>query len=135
MLIIHFLGIAMLLGTGFAYMFLEIPNSKRDKKDSLDFTIKLSPLSIMGYVGLTALIISGGYLILPYWPTIGNNPLLLTKLILVIMIVIITSIMKILTKKAKKENSETLMNVVGKLSRLPLMLGLFIIILAVYIFH
>ena len=63
MLIIHFIGLAMGLGTSLAFMFLGIASSKMEKKDAEQFTLKTLVLSRMGHIGLTPQTASqlGGY--------------------------------------------------------------------------
>jgi len=61
MLIVHLLGLVMGLGTSFA-------------------------LSTMHHLGITMLIISGLYLMSPFWMTLNARPLLITKLILVLVL-------------------------------------------------
>ncbi|MCB0639038.1 MAG: hypothetical protein KDC54_20555, partial [Lewinella sp.] len=58
-LIIHFIGLAMGLGTSFAFMFLGIASSKMEKNDGINFMLKAMSISRMGHIGLTLLILSG----------------------------------------------------------------------------
>ena len=105
MLIIHFIGIAMFIGTGFAFMFLEIANSKtKEKEEALRFTFKTFALSKMGHIGLALLLLSGFYLMNPYWQNLTYIPLLLAKLILVAVLAVIIGIISSLARKAKKGN-------------------------------
>ena len=67
MLFIHFIGLAMRLGTSFAHIFLNIATSKMTKEEATKFHIHSFALSKMGHIGLALLIISGLYLMTPYW--------------------------------------------------------------------
>ena len=58
MLIIHFLGLAMGLGTSFAFMFLGIAGSKMDKEEGKTFALKTFSLGTMGHIGLVMLILA-----------------------------------------------------------------------------
>jgi uncharacterized protein with PQ loop repeat len=60
MMITHFIGLVMGLGTSFAFMFLRNVSSKMEEKEAQKFSLNIFALSKMGYIGLTLLIISGG---------------------------------------------------------------------------
>lgn len=101
MLIIHFIGLAMGIGTSFAFMFLGITSSKIENKERIKFSLNTFALSKMGHIGLTLLIISGVYLIIPYWGNLTENPLLILKLILVLILDALIGIIPSTAKKAK----------------------------------
>ena len=88
MLIIHFLGLAMGLGTSFALMFLGIAGSRMDKEEGKKFALKTFALGTMGHIGLVMLIVSGLYLMTPYWNALSSMPMLLAKLLLVLVLTI-----------------------------------------------
>ncbi len=75
MLIVHFIGLAMGIGTSFAFLFLGIASSKMEQNEGQKFTLNTFALAKMGHVGLALLIISGGYLMTPYWESLANTPL------------------------------------------------------------
>ncbi|WP_196886442.1 hypothetical protein [Aureivirga sp. CE67] len=135
MLITHFIGISMFIGTGFAFMFLEIFNAKLEKDEKLKFTKRILPLSRMGHIGLFILIMSGGYLGTPYWKVMDNLPLFRVKLLLVLLLIIVISVMAVFTRKAKKGNEEYYFKKIEPLSKISFLLGFSIIILAVMNFH
>lgn len=135
MLIIHFIGLAMGLGTSFGFMFLGMASSKLEKEESLKFQIRAMALSRMGHIGLTLLIISGLALMTPYWSSILSTPLLLTKLILVLTLAALIGIITSIGKKANQENAEAQFKKIEPLGKIALLTGLVIVILAVYIFH
>lgn len=83
MLILHFIGLTMGLGTGFAHGFLGIAASKMSPDEATRFRMHSLVLSRMGHIGLALLIVSGLYLITPYWAMLPHSPLLITKLSLV----------------------------------------------------
>ena len=67
MLIIHFIGLAMGLGTSFAHAFLGKTISKLEQSEAAKFRSQIMVLSQMGYTGALFLIVSGIYLLVPYW--------------------------------------------------------------------
>lgn len=135
MLIVHFIGLAMGVGTSFAFMFLGIAASKMDKTEGQKFTINTFALSRMGHIGLGLLIISGGYLMTPYWSILPSMPLLIIKLVLVLLLIVLIGIITTAAGKVKKGETGTNMTKIRPLGQINLIIGLAIIMLAVYVFH
>lgn len=135
MLIIHFIGVAMGLGTGFAYIFLGIAAAKLPKEERPDFFIKISKLGIMGHIGLTLLIISGGYLLTPYLPGLAHTPLLIAKLVCVLLLIVVIGIITNFSKKARQGDTEKYIKKIAALGKVSLTLSLSIVVLAVLVFH
>lgn len=135
MLIIHFIGLAMGIGTSFAFMFLGIASSKMEEKESQNFILNILALRKMGYIGLTLLVISGGYLMTPYWKSLTTSPLLIAKLLLVMILFSLIGIIGAALKKAIKGDAGSHLKKIGALGKLALLTGLTIIVLAVYNFH
>lgn len=135
MLIFHFIGLAMGLGTSLAYVFLGIAASKMEKKEARSYTLKNFALSKMGYIGIALLVITGGYLMTPYWNTLADNHLLITKLSLVLVLIIELIIINSYIVKARKGSAETSLKKIKILGRIALITTLIIVTLAVTVFH
>jgi uncharacterized membrane protein len=135
MLIVHFIGLAMGIGTSFAFMFLGIAGSKMEKTEAQKFALNTFALSRMGHIGLALLIISGGYLMTPYWGVLTHLPLLMAKLILVLVLGALIGIISSLARKAKSGDIEANLKKIQPLGKLSLLVSLAIVILAVYVFH
>jgi len=135
MLIVHFIGLAMGIGTSFAFMFLGIASAKMEKSEALKFSINSLALSRMGHIGLALLIISGGYLMTPYWSVLSTMTLLMAKLGLVLVLILLIGIITMNANKAKKGDAETYLKKIEPLGKISLLVGLTIIVLAVYVFH
>ena len=135
MLILHFIGLTMGLGTSFAHAFLDKLISKLEKEEATKFRLQVMVLSKMGYIGISLLIVSGVYLIIPYWSSLSQNPLLIVKLILVFILAILILLIGRGTKKAYKENAEGNLKKIEPMGKLTLIIGITIVILAVNIFH
>jgi uncharacterized membrane protein len=135
MLIVHFIGLTMGLGTSFAHAFLDKLISKLEKDEATKFRLQVMILSRMGYIGILLLIISGIYLIIPYWPSLPSNPLLILKLVLVLVLVILLIFIHSGTKKAKERDAAKYLKKIEPLGKLTLLTGITIVIIAVYIFH
>ncbi len=135
MLILHFIGLVMGLGTSFAHAFLGMAASKMSNDEATRFRMHALVLSRMGYIGISLLIISGLYLITPYWSALSSIPLLILKLILVLILVVLITLIGFSTKKIKQGEGETEFKKMEIFGKLTMMIGLLIVVLAVYIFH
>lgn len=135
MLIAHFLGLAMGLGTSFAFFFLGMARSKMGKEEGKKFALNALAMSRMGHIGLTLLILSGGYLMTPYWVLLGSRPLLIAKLLLVLGLVFTVSLQSVYAKRAKKGDSKANLKKIATLGRISLLSTIAIVILAVLIFR
>jgi uncharacterized membrane protein len=135
MLIVHFIGLAMGLGTSMAFIFLGIASSKMEKDEAQKFRLNTFALTKMGNIGLILLIISGGYLMTPYWSILTTTPLLMMKLVLVLALAAFIGIIGSFVKKAKKGDAESYLKKIPLLGKLALLTALTIVVLAVYIFH
>jgi len=135
MLIFHFIGLAMSLGTSLAFIFLGIAASKMEKKEAQNFTLKTFALSKMGYIGIALMVLTGGYLMTPYWKVLADMPLLITKLSLVLALIIELFIIHYFAAKAKKGNTESNLKKIKTLGIFSLITTLAIVILAVTVFH
>ena len=134
-LVIHFVGLAMALGTGFANLFLGVVASKLEPAEKGSFMSKTLILGKMGQIGLGLLIISGLYLASPFWQVISFMPLFIVKLILVVLLTIVVSIITLKVRKAKKENNPALLAKIKPLGIVTFLLGIAIVTFAVLSFH
>jgi len=134
MLIVHFLGLAMGIGTSFAFFFLGRAGSKMEKEERMKFALNSFALSRMGHIGLTMLIISGLYLITPFWASLASRPLLIAKLILVLALIVSVSFATIYAQRAKKGDTITNLKKIAALGKVSLLAGITIVVLAVLIF-
>jgi len=135
MLMFHFIGVAMGLGTSFAYMFLGIAGSKLDKEGQQDLFLKTASLGRMGHIGLTILVLTGGHLIMPYASDLMKSPLLIAKLVCVLSLGAVVGIITSYSKKAKSGDTELYMKKIQNLGKISMTLSLAIVVLAVLVFH
>lgn len=134
MLIIHFLGLAMGVGTSIGFVFLGIAGSKLEKEEGKKFAMNASAMSTMGHIGLTMLIISGLYLITPFWGALAAMPMLVAKLALVLSLTISVILASVYSKRAAKGDTESNLKKVALMGRVTLFSGITIVVLAVLIF-
>ena len=135
MLILHFIGLTMGLGTGFAHAFLGIAISKMSAEEATKFRLHSLVLGKMGHAGIGLLIVSGLYLITPYWKTLPDNPLLMLKLFLVVVLMVVIMLISSASKKAMNGDAEVQLKKMANLGKITLITGITIVILAVYIFQ
>lgn len=135
LLIIHFIGLAMGIGTGFAHAFLGSVAARMESKEATKFRLHSLVLTKMGNVGLTLLVISGLSLMTPYWETLPSSPLLIVKLSLVILLVIVITMLNVLGKRAQQSNPEEQFKKMQTLGKITMVLSLSIVIVAVSFFH
>ncbi|WP_461040906.1 hypothetical protein [Spirosoma harenae] len=135
MLFLHFIGLTMGLGTSFAHAFLAIATSKMQEDEARRFQLQSLVLSRMGHVGIVLLVISGLYLITPYWQVLTSLPLLIAKLMLVLALIVLIILIEVRSKRAKNGDAVAQLKKMESLGKMTLLIGLAIVILAVTVFH
>jgi uncharacterized membrane protein len=134
-LVTHFIGLTMAVGAGFANLFLGYAASKLDPAERGAFMSKLLILMRMGQTGLGLLLLSGFYLMNPYWNALPDMPTLIAKLSCVALLVIMVTVVSLLVRKAQRENDPTQMMKLRPIGMVNFFVGITIIILAVLTFH
>jgi uncharacterized membrane protein SirB2 len=135
MLAFHFIGLAMGLGTGFAHAFLGSATKKMSPDEAIKFRLHSLVLGNMGHIGITLLLISGFYLMTPYWKVLTSMPWLMIKLALVAILIVLIALINIASKKAKQGDAERQFKKTGVLGKLTLIVSLAIVIVAVVVFR
>jgi uncharacterized membrane protein len=135
MLFVHFIGLTMGIGTGFAHVFLGLVASKMSTEEATKFRVHSLVLGRMGNIGITLLIISGLYLITPFWKVLPDTPLLMLKLTLVTLLLLVIILINVASHRAKNGNAEAQLKKIELMGKITLPLGIIIIILAVSIFR
>jgi len=134
-LFIHFIGLAMGVGTGFANLFLGAAAAKLEPAERGPFMLKTTVLIRMGQTGIGLLLLSGFALATPFWKSLSDMPTFMAKLGLVVVLLITITITSIQVREAKKENNPALLAKLKPLGMLNLILGISIMIMAVITFH
>ena len=135
MLVFQFIGLSMGLGTGFAHAFLGAAANKMPAEEATKFRLRTLVIGNMGHVGIALLLISGFYLITPYWKTISSTPLLMVKLSLVAILIVLISMISIAGKKSKNGDAERQFKKMEILGKLTLLVALSIVAVAVSVFR
>jgi uncharacterized membrane protein len=134
-LILHFIGLSMAVGSGFANIFLAMAAAKLEPAERGPFIMRTMVLVRMGQTGLGLLIISGLYLITPYWSMLSDMPTLIAKLSLVVLLIVMVTLVSLRARKALKENDPSQLAKLRPLGMLNFLIGLAIVVLAVLTFH
>jgi uncharacterized membrane protein len=138
LLMLHFLGLALAVGTGFANLTLAL--SARDMEPAARgaFMLRALALGKNGSVGLLLLLISGiGMLLLRgvsatmQW----GGGMFHAKLGLVVVLIVVFGYLQVTIKRAKAEQGGPAMARLPMLGRVTLLLGVAIIVTAVLAFH
>jgi hypothetical protein len=135
MLFIHFLGLILGMGSGFASLFIGVYNKNLSPEEAPKFMLKLRSLGYMGFAGIVLLILSGGYLATPYWSNIGNMPFFISKLCLVAVLLTIVLLIDVRWRRAVKNSGGPDLMAIPKLGRLAFPVGILILLFAVLQFH
>lgn len=133
MLILHFIGLAMGVGTGFAMMFLGIAASKMEQTEAQKFMQKTMVLSNMGKIGLVILIASGFGVMGDRWAAFTDNIYFWIKMGCVALLAILIGLMDVQMRKVRKGDAKAMQRI-GAMGRVTLPVGIIIVIMAVLTF-
>ncbi len=134
-LILHFIGLAMGLGSSLAFLFLGIAAGKMEPAKRAGSLLNAFPIARMGQFGLLLLVLTGGYMMTPYWGILSTTPLLIAKLTLVLVLGAVVGINSSFARKARQGNAEAYMPRMVMLGRIALLTSMTIVVLAVLVFH
>jgi len=138
LLILHFIGLTLGVGTGFAMMALGRSSAELPPEERTKFMLRTSVLSKNGSIGLALLILSGIGMLLErgIGPTFKlGGGLFHAKLTLVVIMAGLLGYMQATLKKVREAGGGPLMAKLPKLGGAMLMLGLSVIVLAVLAFE
>jgi hypothetical protein len=135
MLFIHFLGLILGMGSGFASLFIGAANKNLTAEERPRFMLRLRALGYMGLTGIILLIISGGYLATPYWANISEMPFFIAKLCLVVVLLVLALLMDRQWRRAIKNGGGKDLVLIPKLGRLAFPVGILILLFAVLQFR
>lgn len=135
MLFLHFVGLILGMGAGFANLFIAASNKNLSKEELPVFMLKLRALGYMGLTGIILLILSGGYLATPYWSKISNMPYFIAKLSLVVVLLVLVILIDVRWRRAIRNGGGADLQALPKLGRLAFPVGILILLFAVLQFH
>ena len=139
LLFLHFVGIALGVGTGFAFMALGIASKDMALPDRGAFMLRAFVLARNGNIGLLLLLVSGLGLVMKRGglAAVGEQGGVAFKIKILLFVVLlgVVGYMDSLIKKAKRDKGGPLMAKIPKLGPVALTLSLGIIVCAVLAFH
>lgn len=135
MLIMHFIGLALVLGTAFSLFFAARKAGKLGGAEGTNFHLNSASQVMWGNIGLVLSFLSGGYLMTPWWKLLGTMPLLATKLALFLVVGAFFGMIGANAKKARKADAGVYLKKVTLFSNLALLTALTMVVLAVLVFQ
>ena len=137
LLILHFLGVALGVGTGFAMMALGMSTKDMAPADRAAFMRRASVVGVNGSIGLLFLIVSGVGLLMTRGLDVvmaWGGGMFHVKLTLVAILIGVFGYMQVLLRKFKSGDAAAAARL-PTVSKIMLLLGVAIIIAAVLAFH
>lgn len=135
MLVLHFLGLAMALGSGMVNLLLQMTTSKLEPAERGAFVSKLGVVGTFGRSGLGLLVLSGLALMTPHWKAMPYMPTLIAKLVLATLLVISALTLTVVANRAQKAGNMALLMKLRPFGMINFVLALVIVVLAVMTFH
>lgn len=137
-LILHFIGLALGVGSGFAMMTLGLSTKDMTPADRGAFMRRTSVISKNSSVGLLLLIVSGIALLLTRGVDVvmaWGGPMFHVKLTLVAILIGVFGYMQVLMRKSRSADGAAAAARLPVVGRVMLLLGVSIVICAVLAFH
>jgi hypothetical protein len=138
LLFVHFIGLALGLGTSFAFLALGLATRNLPPAEKGPFFLKVGVLGRNGSIGLGLLLISGVSLFFLNGPasTLAAGGLWFKlKLGLIVILLGIVGYIDVLLAKSKRAGGGALMARIPKVSRFSLLTTILIVLTAVLAFH
>ena len=137
-LILHFLGVALGVGTGFAMFTLGLSTKDLPPAERGAFMQRASVIGRNGSIGLLMLIVSGVALLLTRGVDVvmaWGGPMFHVKLTLVAILIGVFGYMQVLMRKARSADGAAAAARLPLIGQVMLLLGVSIVICAVLAFH
>lgn len=138
LLITHFIGLALGVGTGFAMLTLGLATQDMAPADRGAFMRRAQVLSKNGAIGLTLLILSGigllmvrGVSMVMAW----GGPMFHIKLTLVVIMIGVFGYLQVLLRRSRSADGAAAAARIPMVSRIMLLLGVSVVVSAVLAFH
>jgi uncharacterized membrane protein len=139
LLALHFLGLSLGVGTGFAMLRLGIASARLEPAERRNFMLRVLPVSKNGSIGFLVLVLTGLGMLFMRGPAsvfAGGGPAFHAKLTLVVIMAGVLGYSQVLQKRARSENGgAAAMAALPKAGAALLVLGVGIVIAAVIAFQ
>ena len=138
LLILHFIGLALGVGTGFAMLTLGLSTADMPPADRGAFMRRASVITRNGAIGLTLLILSGVGLVLVRGVAevmAWGGPMFHVKLTLVAIMIGVFGYLQVLLRQSRSADGAAAAARISIVSRVMLVLGVSVVVFAVLAFH
>jgi uncharacterized membrane protein len=138
LLFLHFIGLALGVGTGFAQITLGIANRNLSPEERGQFFRRTEALGKNGSIGLALLILTGlGMSFMRTWPAVlqWGGPAFHAKLTLVVLFIGVFGYLQMLVRRARREGGGPALATIPKVSRVLLLMAIAIVLCAVIAFQ
>ncbi|MSO49220.1 MAG: hypothetical protein EXQ49_04860 [Acidobacteria bacterium] len=138
LLILHFIGLALGVGTGFAMLTLGLATADMPPADRGAFMRRASVLTRNGAIGLALLILSGVGLVLVRGVAevmAWGGPMFHVKLTLVAIMIGVFGYLQVLLRQSRSADGAAAAARIPIVSRVMLVLGVSVVVFAVLAFH
>ena len=139
MMVLHYIGLAMGVGTGFAMVTLGFATRNLPPAERAAFMVRASALSRNGAIGLALLIASGIGLIYAHGEPMAvlawGGGFFHAKLTLVLVLILLVGYIHSLQARARRAGGGPLMARIAMLGPVTLLVGIAVVVLAVLAFR
>lgn len=135
MLIFHFLGLALSLGSMITFLVMRRSCSKITHSESEQLLQNTKSVLRLTHIGLGIMFISGGALMTQYWAKFANMPFLHIKFTLFILWYATLVVLSRYTRKARKSELKLCNPRIGFLSYISILFGVLAISMGVMQFQ
>ena len=138
LLILHFIGLALGVGTGFAMLTLGLSTADMAPADRGAFMRRASVITRNGATGLTLLIVSGVGLVMARGVQMvmaWGGPMFHVKLTLVAIMIGVFGYLQVLLRQSRSADGAAAAARIPLVSRVMLVLGVSVVVFAVLAFH
>lgn len=135
MLVFHFLGLALSLGSMVTFLLMRRRCSKVTNSESEVLLYSTKSILRLSHIGLGTMFITGGALMTPYWSNLAHMPLLHIKFTIFFLWYATLIALSVYTKKAWRNELRLCNPRIGFLSYISVLLGLMTISVAVMQFN
>jgi len=135
MIILHNLGLVLTLGSTVFFLIIRKDLYKTAGEAKVDLYNVIAKYQRMTHIGMAIMILSGGYLMTPYWSGLGSMHMIHVKMLVVVLWLFVVIVLSIMLRKARKGKGKKCDERMRKFNYASLLFGIIIIIVAVLQFH
>jgi len=135
MLIFHFLGLALSLGSMITFLVMRRSCSKVTNSESEHLLRNTKSVLRLSHIGLGIMFITGGALMTPYWANLAYMPFLHIKFTIFILWYATLVALSIYTRKARKSELKLCNPRIGFLTYVSILFGILAISMGVMQFQ